>query len=105
MLNRHGVGVDIASDGSEGVQAALASRYDLIFCDIQMPIMDGYEAVREIRKRDKMIPIIALSAHAMKEEYQRALAGGFTDYLTKPIDRSALFQTLKKYETASLNKA
>lgn len=99
MLARLGASVEIASDGSEGVRAARANRFDLILCDIQMPIMDGYEAVREIRKQDKEIPIIALSAHAMKEEYQRALANGFTDYLTKPIDRAALFQMLRKYET------
>jgi CheY-like chemotaxis protein len=65
--------------------------------DIQMPILDGYEATKEIRKIDKKIPIYAITASAMKEDIQKTLESGMNGYLHKPIDVSKLYKILLKY--------
>lgn len=92
--------IDIATNGKEALDIFESNKYDLILMDIQMPIMDGYEATRLIRQRDKNIPIIALSANAMSEEIQRTKDLGMNEYLTKPIDLKKLFTTLSKYSTS-----
>ncbi len=94
ILRLAGAEVETASNGQEGVEKALKGSFDAILMDLQMPIMDGYEATRELRKRGFHQPIIALTAHAMKEERKRCLDNGFNDHLTKPIDRNALVQIL-----------
>ena len=97
LLNRMGLEVTIANDGKEVVDRALSGEYDLIFMDIQMPVMDGYEATNVLREKGVTIPIIALTAHAMSDEYNRCIAKGCDDYLTKPIEKSKIIQVLKKY--------
>ena len=97
MLTKLGATVDVGRDGYEGVNLALTNEYDAVLCDIQMPRMDGYEAVAELKRRSYAVPIIALTAHAMKEEYDRALAAGFTDFLSKPIQKDSLIDTLLKF--------
>ena len=76
-------------------------RYDLVFMDVQMPEMDGLEATRRIREREKgasgHIPIIALTAHSMKGDRERFLAGGMDDYISKPLDAGQLYRTLSKH--------
>ncbi|NBO37742.1 response regulator [bacterium] len=94
FLNLAGATVETATDGPEGIGAALAANYDAILMDIQMPGMDGYEAVERLRAHRYVGPIVALTAHAMKSEKSRCLASGFDDYLTKPISRIHLLQTL-----------
>lgn len=94
ILTKLGMKVEIASDGIEGMQMALAQDFDLILCDIQMPRMDGHQTVRELKGRGYKKPIVALTAHAMKEERDRALASGFDSYLTKPIQRNILVDVL-----------
>ncbi len=88
--------IDFAKDGIEGVKSALEKEYDVILMDIQMPNMDGHEAVRILRSRDVHVPIVALTAHAMKEERERAVESGFSHFLTKPIDRDSLTKLLEK---------
>ena len=100
ILEKLGLRVDVAADGEAAFRAWSSGRYDLILMDCQMPIMDGYEATRKIRARegaDEHIPIIALTAHAMKGADNECLSAGMDDYLTKPIDRERLQQTLQRW--------
>ncbi len=87
----------IARDGAEGVAIAERSKPDLILMDISLPIMDGYEATRIIRKTFPTLPIIGLSAHAMQGDAEKAVAAGCNEYMTKPVDENLLLQNLKKY--------
>jgi CheY-like chemotaxis protein len=97
--------IDTAENGSIAVEKFKAEKYDLVFMDVQMPIMDGYTATREIRKWEreqgrKETPIVALTAHAMKEDVQKSLDAGCTDHLTKPIKRATLMEVVQKYTKA-----
>lgn len=87
----------IAKDGGQGVAIALEHNPDLILMDISLPVMDGYEAARQIRKTFPTVPIIGLSAHAMESHMQKAHESGCNDYLTKPLEEDLLFAALKKY--------
>ncbi|HMZ07757.1 MAG TPA: response regulator [Anaerolineales bacterium] len=87
----------VARDGIEGVSMATEYNPDLILMDISLPILDGYEATRTIRKTRPTLPIIGLSAHAMEGHEQKAKDAGCNDYLTKPVDDRLLFNMLKKY--------
>lgn len=99
MLTNLGLTFDIAEDGKQAVQKVENSpQYDLILMDVQMPIMDGYEATRMLRdKKFTVLPIIGLSANAMKEDKQNAIDAGMNDYLTKPIKQKSLIGMLKQY--------
>lgn len=97
LLDQHGVEFDLAHNGKEGVELALKKDYDLILMDIQMPVMDGHQAVRFLRQARYTKPIVALTAHAMKEEAELARQSGFTEYLSKPITREALVTAIEKY--------
>lgn len=89
----------VAHDGEEGVAMAIQHLPDLILMDINLPVIDGYEATRRIRTNNalKSIPIIGLSAHAMSTHEQMAKEAGCNDYLTKPINDEELFKKLKEY--------
>ncbi len=93
MLEESGARIDIAADGEDGVRQTEKRAYDLVLMDIQMPKMDGYSALGEIRRRGKSMPIVALTANAMTQERERALKAGFDAYVTKPIDRDLLLKT------------
>lgn len=101
LLGRLGLDVTIARDGEEAVRKVEEDSFDLIFMDIQMPNMDGYEAMRTLRSDGIKEPIIALTAHAMKGDDQKCIDAGADDYLTKPIDRRKLAETLGKYMPAA----
>jgi signal transduction histidine kinase/ligand-binding sensor domain-containing protein/DNA-binding response OmpR family regulator/HPt (histidine-containing phosphotransfer) domain-containing protein len=99
-LERMGYKVDIVSNGAEAVAAWEAGRYQAILMDCQMPVMDGYQAAREIRSRERgaeRVPIIALTADAMKGAEQLCRDAGMDDYLTKPLDRVRLGETIDRY--------
>ncbi len=96
-LSRAGAKVDIASDGKKGVEMALAEAYDIVLMDVQMPVMDGIAAVKELRALKYSGPIIALTAHAMKEERARCVAAGYTNFLSKPLKREDLIEHIRKY--------
>ena len=87
----------IAKDGAQGVSLVEQDQPDLVLMDISLPIMDGYEATRCIRKAFPLLPIIGLSAHAMQGDADKAIAAGCTDYLTKPVDEDLLLRKLKEY--------
>jgi CheY-like chemotaxis protein len=89
----------VARDGLQGVAMAIEHTPDLILMDINLPLIDGYEATRRIRANvaTKSTPIIGLSAHAMNTHAQLAIEAGCNDYLTKPINDDELFKKLKQY--------
>lgn len=97
ILNLAGVKSDLAKNGQEGVKKALENKYDIILMDLQMPVMDGYEATKLLREKNYSVPIIALTAHAMKEEREKTEQFGFNDHVTKPIDRGVLLRTISHY--------
>jgi CheY-like chemotaxis protein len=99
-LEKLGYRVDAVRNGREAVTAWETGRYDLILMDCQMPELDGYEATREIRSREsggQHIPIVALTAHAMKDDDLKCKTAGMDDYITKPIDRELLDSCLERY--------
>jgi len=87
----------VAKDGAEAVAYTEKYKPDLILMDIAMPLMDGYEATRIIRKTFKDLPIIGLSSHAMQGDAEKAKTAGCNDYLTKPVDEDLLVKKLKEY--------
>ncbi|MEO0075202.1 MAG: response regulator [candidate division WOR-3 bacterium] len=100
MLEKYNLNIDIANNGKELLSMLEhGPHYDLILMDIQMPIMDGYRATEEIRKKPRFseIPIIGITAFAMEGDEQIAIAKGMNDYITKPIDKQILYKTLSKY--------
>lgn len=97
ILESLGLSVDIASNGKEAVDKVKTQEYDLILMDIQMPIMDGFEASRKIREFNKEIPIIALSAAVMQEDKEKTKSAGMNAHLEKPINQEKLCETLSLY--------
>ena len=106
LLEITGIEVTHANDGKKAVELYKnnPTKYDLILMDIQMPIMDGYEATKIIRKLNSTIPIVALSANAMKEDIEKTKSLGMNEHLSKPIDVKKLYQILLTYLKKS-NKA
>ena len=88
-----------AADGAEGIRLAEQERPDLILMDLSLPVIDGWEATRRIKADEalKGIPIIALSAHAMRGDEERARQSGCDDYLSKPLDEDLLFAKLAAF--------
>ena len=96
-LTHAGAVVTSATNGQMAVQLATAQDFDLIFMDMQMPIMDGYAATLELRRRGLGKPIVALTAHAMAEDRAKCLSCGCTGYLSKPVDEEKLLRTAAEY--------
>jgi PAS domain S-box-containing protein len=100
MLEKFGYQSEVASDGQQAFTAWKTGRFSLILMDCQMPIMDGYETTRQIRASETLghrTPIVALTAHAMSGANLECFAAGMDDYLTKPINRRRLQETLDKW--------
>lgn len=88
-----------AADGAAGVELAEGERPDLILMDLSLPVMDGWEATRRLKgsAATRHIPVIALTAHAMRGDEDKARAAGCDDYLSKPLDDDRLFATLRRH--------
>lgn len=100
MLTKAGYQIDVVNNGKEAVEKYTASPgdFDLIFMDVQMPEMDGMEATKAIRKKGfDTIPIVAMTAHAMKGDREKCLKAGMVDYITKPIKRELVFEIIEKW--------
>jgi len=103
ILQGVGIKVDIANNGKEAIHAVNKRNYDLVLMDVQMPEMDGLEATRIIRRNEQLneLPVIAMTAHAMKGDREICINAGMNDYITKPINRDQLFSIIKKYSKQS----
>lgn len=101
MLEKHGIETATAADGREGVDAILENNFDLVLMDMQMPVLDGIAATRELRERGVETPILALTANAMRVDRQQCLDAGCDGYLTKPFQTRQLLETMQDvFETA-----
>lgn len=96
ILESENIKFDIAENGEIGVQKVKQNNYDAVLMDIRMPVLDGLEATKQIRKFNKQIPIIALSANAYVEDIQKSLKIGMNDHLSKPIDKHKLLKSLSE---------
>ena len=96
-LQRRGFEVLLAEDGQQGVDMARAERPDLILMDMNMPVLDGWEATRQIKADPAVsaLPVIGLTAHAMTGDRERAIAAGCTDYHTKPVEFPRLLSQIE----------
>jgi PAS domain S-box-containing protein len=99
LLEGAGLPVNIASNGFEALSAVKEEVFEAVLMDVQMPVMDGYQATQEIRKDERLkdLPIIAMTAHAMAGDHERCLEAGMNDYVSKPVDPEELFSTLVKW--------
>jgi CheY-like chemotaxis protein len=102
LLEREGVIMSLAENGQIAIdRVAQANQidlpYDLILMDMQMPVMDGYAATRQLRRDGYTYPIVALTANAMNQDRDNCIKSGCTDYMTKPINRQKLLEIVAKY--------
>jgi CheY-like chemotaxis protein len=106
LLQRRGHEAVIAVNGREAVDALAGGRFDLVLMDLQMPIMDGFEATAAIRARERAsgarMPIIALTAHAMEGDRQRCLDADMDGYISKPITGAKLFEVIDRVMAAAM---
>jgi CheY-like chemotaxis protein/HPt (histidine-containing phosphotransfer) domain-containing protein len=100
-LRKAGAAVTLVDNGRAAVEAALASPFDLVFMDMQMPELDGYAATAALRRAGYRGPIVALTAHAMSTDRDKCLAAGCTDYLTKPVRRCNLLAAAERHLPAA----
>jgi two-component system sensor histidine kinase/response regulator len=99
LLEKRGYSVVVAGDGRTAVEAFEKNQFDIVLMDIQMPGMDGFEATAAIRAKEKLsgghVPIIAMTAHALKGDQERCISAGMDAYVSKPIRTSELFSTIE----------
>lgn len=96
-LEKMGLNVTAVDNGKQAIDAALANDFDLVFMDIQMPVMGGLEAVKKLREKGFYKPVVALTANALQEDKQKCLNVGCDDYATKPIHYDHLYQITRRY--------
>lgn len=106
FLETFGYAYDVAHDGIEAIAKVKAGYFDVVLMDVQMPQMDGFEATSRIRAREKQeglkrLPIIGMTAHALKEDKELCLRVGMDDYIAKPFDWDELKSLLAKYANPS----
>jgi two-component system cell cycle response regulator DivK len=97
-LLRRGYEVAVAEDGGQGLELAEALHPDVILMDLSMPVMDGWEAIRRLRRHPELsqTPVVALTGHAMKDDRAKSLAAGADEYMAKPLDFAALLKMLQR---------
>ncbi|MEO5358164.1 MAG: response regulator [Nitrospirae bacterium YQR-1] len=99
IMKKHGYSITEAEDGQKAVALLSEGLFDIVLMDVQMPVMDGFEATRIIKATEstRHIPVIAMTAHAMKEDRQRCLDAGMDDYITKPIRAAELVEMIERH--------
>lgn len=99
-LLRRGYDILIATDGAEGIAMATDHKPDVILLDMSLPLIDGWEAARQLKQADntRLIPIIGLSAHAMETDRQKALDAGCDEYESKPVDFNSLIDKIEQFK-------
>ena len=97
LLRKTGLQAMLVEDGRQAVQVATSQPFDLIFMDMQMPLMSGYEATQALRQKGITVPVVALTAHAMQGDKEKCLEAGCDDYVTKPVGQDRLHEVLAKY--------
>ena len=104
QLERAGATVEVANNGAEALEKYSEEKYDLIVMDIEMPVMDGYQALRALQSQGLDVPVVALTAHAMKGDREKCIKAGFTTYLPKPVAGTELIETVAVFlKTRSLD--
>jgi two-component system sensor histidine kinase/response regulator len=102
-----GYAIEVAENGAEAIEMIKARRYDLIFMDVQMPVMDGFQATQQIRSLSEdsaSIPIVAVTANAFQSEREKCFSIGMDDYLTKPVDKDRLKEALRRWAPGTQQK-
>jgi CheY-like chemotaxis protein len=99
LVEGAGMVADLAVDGRQVVDMALAQDYDLVLMDVQMPVLNGLDAAREIRRQPRLmqLPIIAMTANAFNEDREQCLAAGMNDHVGKPVAPEALYSIILKW--------
>lgn len=99
LLSHAGLDIDYAENGREAIKAVQNKVFDLVLMDVQMPVMDGYEAARAIRSHERFstLPIVAMTAHALESDREKCMQAGMVDHITKPIEPEALYDILLKW--------
>ena len=97
IVERAGASVDEAENGQIGFEKATSTHYDVVLMDMQMPVLDGYQATRKLRDHDYTKPIVALTANAMTGDQEKCAKAGCDGFLAKPVDIDQLLQTLAGY--------
>ena len=100
ILRKAGCEVEAVENGQDAIQQVIREKYDIVLMDCQMPVMDGFEATARIRAMGGALaktPIIAITAHAMKDDRQKCLDAGMDDYISKPVSRLALVSLINKH--------
>jgi CheY-like chemotaxis protein len=108
MLRRRGYQVDVVENGREALDAVGAKSYAAVLMDCQMPVMDGYEATAELRRREnggERLPVIALTAHALEDERDRCVAAGMDDFISKPVNAEKLAAALERFTGRVISRA
>jgi len=103
FLGKFGMSVSAVCNGREAVQAVRNKTFDIIVMDIQMPVLGGFDAARMIREQGCAVPIIALTANALKEDREKCLQTGFTDFIAKPVEQRKIYRVLAKYLAKQAN--
>lgn len=107
LLQQAGISPDTAGNGAEALQCLAVQAYDLVLMDMQMPVMDGFEATRKIRANPRLagLPVVAMTANALPEDRERCLAAGMNDHIAKPIRPEAFFATVHHWLTRTVPRA
>lgn len=95
FLRVFGARVEVAGDGRQGVEKALTNEFDVVVMDIQMPVLDGFSAMDQLRAKSFEKPVLALTAHAAEEHQKKCLESGFRSYVSKPVDPASLIQAIE----------
>ena len=109
LLTKRGHTVSVAGDGRKLLVLVLREQFDMVFMDVQMPRMDGFEATREVRRQEAQgaahLPIVAMTAHAMDGDREWCLEAGMDDYISKPIDPAEMFAAIDRVMLLSAGKS